>query len=106
MQIEEKYKKDYAQSLDRIRAERARFRAELERLSNLRVIPSQANYLMVELLGGLSSRAVTRELLIGSRILVKDLSAKLGGRQYLRLAVRNTEDNDKLLAALRPLCGQ
>lgn len=79
MQIEEKYKKDYAQSLDRIRAERARFRAELERLPNLRVIPSQANYLMVELLGGLSSRAVTRELLIGSRILVKDLSAKLGG---------------------------
>ena len=106
MQIEEKYKKDYAQSLDRIRAERARFRAELERLPNLRVIPSQANYLMVELLGGLSSRAVTRELLIGSRILVKDLSAKLGGRQYLRLAVRNTEDNDKLLAALRPLCSQ
>ena len=106
MQIEEKYKKDYAQSLDRIRAERARFRAELEKLPNLRVIPSQANYLMVELLGGLSSRAVTRELLIGSRILVKDLSAKLGGRQYLRLAVRNTEDNDKLLAALRPLCGQ
>ena len=106
MQIEEKYKKDYAQSLDRIRAERARFRAELEKLPNLRVIPSQANYLMVELLGGLSSRAVTRELLIGSRILVKDLSAKLGGRQYLRLAVRNTEDNDKLLAALRPLCSQ
>lgn len=70
------------------------------------MIPSQANYLMVELLGGLSSRAVTRELLIGSRILVKDLSAKLGGRQYLRLAVRNTEDNDKLLAALRPLCSQ
>ena len=47
MQIEEKYKKDYAQSLDRIRAERARFRAKLERLPNLRVIPSQANYLMV-----------------------------------------------------------
>lgn len=105
MQIEEKYKKDYARSLELIRAERARFRRELEKLPNLRVIPSQANYLMVELLGGLSARAITRELLVNRCILVKDLSPKLGGRQYLRLAVRDTRDNDRLLEALRPLCG-
>lgn len=105
MQIEEKYKKDYARSLELIRAERARFRRELEKLPNLRVIPSQANYLMVELLGGLSARAITRELLVNRYILVKDLSPKLGGQQYLRLAVRDTRDNDRLLEALRPLCG-
>ena len=105
MQIEEKYKKDYARSLELIRAERARFRRELEKLPNLRVIPSQANYLMVELLGGLSARAITRELLVNRCILVKDLSPELGGQQYLRLAVRDTRDNDRLLEALRPLCG-
>lgn len=105
MQIEEKYKKDYARSLELIRAERARFRRELEKLPNLRVIPSQANYLMVELLGVLSARAITRELLVNRCILVKDLSPKLGGQQYLRLAVRDTRDNDRLLEALRPLCG-
>ena len=105
MQIEEKYKKDYARSLELIRAERARFRRELEKLPNLRVIPSQANYLMVELLGGLSARASTRDLLVNRCILVKDLSPKLGGQQYLRLAVRDTRDNDRLLEALRPLCG-
>lgn len=105
MQIEEKYKKDYARSLELIRAERARFRRELEKLPNLRVIPSQANYLMVELLGGLSARAITRELLVNRCILVKDLSPKLGGQQYLRLAVRDTRDNDRLLEALRPMCG-
>lgn len=105
MQIEEKYKKDYARSLELIRAERARFRRELEKLPNLRVIPSQANYLMVELLGGLSARAITRELLVNRCILVEDLSPKLGGQQYLRLAVRDTRDNDRLLEALRPLCG-
>ena len=98
MQIEEKYKKDYARSLELIRAERARFRRELEKLPNLRVIPSQANYLMVELLGGLSARAITRDLLVNRCILVKDLSPKLGGQQYLRLAVRDTRDNDRLLA--------
>lgn len=105
MQIEEKYKKDYARSLELIRAERTRFRRELEKLPNLRVIPSQANYLMVELLGGLSARAITRDLLVNRCILVKDLSPKLGGQQYLRLAVRDTRDNDRLLEALRPLCG-
>lgn len=105
MQIEEKYKKDYARSLELIRAERARFRREMEKLPNLRVIPSQANYLMVELLGGLSARAITRDLLVNRCILVKDLSPKLGGQQYLRLAVRDTRDNDRLLEALRPLCG-
>lgn len=105
MQIEEKYKKDYARSLELIRAERARFRRELEKLPNLRVIPSQANYLMVELLGGLSARAITRDLLVNRCILVMDLSPMLGGQQYLRLAVRDTRDNDRLLEALRPLCG-
>lgn len=105
MQIEEKYKKDYARALELIQAERARFRRELEKLPNLRVIPSQANYLMVELLGGLSARAITRDLLVNRCILVKDLSPKLGGQQYLRLAVRDTRDNDRLLEALRPLCG-
>ena len=105
MQIEEKYKKDYARSLELIRAERARFRRELEKLPNLRVIPSQDDYLMVELLCGPPARAITRELLVNRCILVKDLSPKLGGQQYLRLAVRDTRDNDRLLAALRPLCG-
>ena len=105
MQIEEKYRKDYAQSLECVRTQRTRFRRELEKLPHLRVIPSQANYLMVELLDGLSARAVTRDLLVNSRILVKDLSPKLEGRQYLRLTVRNDRDNDRLIEALRPLCG-
>ena len=57
----------------------------------------------MELKGGLSARALTRRLLIGHSILVKDLTAKVGGdgRQYLRLAVRDSRDNDQLIAALR-----
>ena len=42
-----------------------------------------------------------RARLLEKDVLVKDLSAKLSGRPYLRLAVRNTQDNDRLLAALR-----
>ena len=101
MQIEEKYKKDYAAGLVKIRAERARYLAALAEIPALRIIPSQANYVMVELLGERSARAVTKQLLIEYNILVKDLSPKMGGKQYLRLAVRNTEDNDRMVCALK-----
>ena len=51
LQIEEKYRKDYAASLKLLQAERSRFAAELETIPGIRVLPSQANYLMAELTG-------------------------------------------------------
>lgn len=102
MQIEEKYKKDYAASLIKLKAERARYAKKLSKIGGLRVFPSGANYLMVQLTGGVSAAALTRRLLVRHRILVKDLSGKLGpdAGQYLRLAVRNTEENDRLVGAI------
>ena len=100
MQIEEKYHKDYLAGLVKLRQERGRFQRELAALPGVRVIPSQANYVMVELLSGRKASELTARLL-EEDVLVKDLSGKLNGRQYLRLAVRNTEDNDRLLNALR-----
>lgn len=101
MQIEEKYKKDYAQGLVKIRAERARFQNELKQISGIRMIPSQANYVMVELTGGITAKELTKRMLLKYNLFIKDLSGKMGGKQYLRLAVRNTQDNDKLIAALK-----
>lgn len=101
MQIEEKYKKDYTSALVKIRAERARYLAELDKIEGLRIIPSQANYVMAELVCEHTTKEITRRLLIEYNILIKDLSSKMGGKQYLRLAVRNTEDNDRLIAALK-----
>ena len=103
MQIEEKYKKDYERALENIRAERTRFQKALSRINGIKVFPSQANYVMVELVDGLSSKAITRELLTEKGIFVKDLAGKLGGKQYLRIAVRNSEDNDMLISALEQL---
>jgi histidinol-phosphate/aromatic aminotransferase/cobyric acid decarboxylase-like protein len=101
MQIEEKYKKDYVAALIRFRAERARYFAELEKIPSIRVIPSQANYVMVEIRSDMTSKELTKRLLLGYNLFVKDLSGKMGGKQYLRLAVRTTEDNNKLIEALR-----
>ena len=103
MQIEEKYKKDYERALENIRAERTRFQKALSRINGIKVFPSQANYVMVELVDGLSSKAITRELLTEKGIFVKDLAGKLGDKQYLRIAVRNSEDNDMLISALEQL---
>lgn len=105
MQIEEKYKKDYAQALEKIRKVRRQYMEDLSKIDGLRVVPSQANYVMVELTGGKTSREVTRELLVKHRMLIKDLSGKIimDGRQFLRLAVRNQEDNDRLVEALKEI---
>lgn len=102
LQIWEKYRKDYNTALSRFRAERARYTALLEQLPGLRVIPSQANYVMAELTGDMTAKTLTRRLLIDYNILIKDLSSKVG-RQYIRLAVRDSGDNDALIAALKQL---
>ncbi len=101
MQIEEKYKKDYARALEKLRAERARFQTELSSIRGIRVVPSQANYVMVELDEGISPKELLKTLLIKYEILIKELTTKTNGRNYLRLAVRDTKDNDALIEALR-----
>lgn len=101
LQIAEKYKKDYTRALTLFKQERKRYEQALSQLPGLRVIPSQANYVMAELTGGMTSRQLTKALLLKHNIFIKDLSAKMGGAQYVRLAIRNTEEDDKLLAALK-----
>ncbi len=100
MQIAEKYQKDYVNGLKKLRSERARFISELKMFNELRVVPSQANYIMVELMGELTSSELTKRLLLQHNLFVKDLSSKMGGKNYLRVAVRDSKDNNKLLAAL------
>ncbi|MGN1373565.1 MAG: aminotransferase class I/II-fold pyridoxal phosphate-dependent enzyme [Candidatus Coproplasma sp.] len=103
MQIEEKYKSAYSQALQKFKAERKRFVNELSTIKGLRLIPSQANYVMAELIG-ISSKELTKRLLNDYNLIIKDLSGKVktpDNRQYIRVAIRNTEDNDLLIKALK-----
>lgn len=106
MQIEEKYKNAYTEALVLFRAERTRFVEGLKKIPGVRVIPSQANFIMVELNEGISPKDLLKTLLIRYNILIKELTTKTNGRNYLRLAIRNTEDNDKLLLALNEVLGE
>lgn len=100
MQILDKYKNDYMISLARLKEERKRFGIELSKIEGLRVYPSEANYFLCELLGGYNSTKLAGELL-EDNILIKDLSGKIrNGRQYIRVAIRTEEENDKLIGTL------
>ncbi len=101
LQIAEKYKNNYIAAMKLFRAERKRFFDELSKLPGVRVIPSQANYFMVELDENVSARGLLKKLLISYRIFIKELSSKTNGGNYLRIAIRDTEDNNRLLDALR-----
>lgn len=104
MQIEEKYKDDYLAALERLKRERNRFIGKLEEIPGIRVIPSQADYLMVELTNGMTAKELTGRLLADHELLIKDLSQKIPDGQFVRLAIRNTEDNNALISALKNIC--
>ena len=105
MQIEEKYKDEYAKGLDQLKAERGKFEAALSKIKGFRVIPSQANYVMIELDKTIPARYLTKKLLVDHDLFIKDLTAKMGGKNYIRLAVRSAEENEVLLIALRQELG-
>ena len=108
MQISEKYKKDYVAALEKFREERKRYTEGLSKNKHLRVIPSQANYVMAEVLGGMSAEALTRTLIVKHNILIKNLSPKMdvNNRQYIRLAVKTKEEDDAIIAALEDVLGE
>ena len=75
----------------------------LREIPGLRVFPSQANYIMAELTNGTAASELTCRLLNSYSLFIKDLSSKTGlkGRQLIRIAVRNEEDNNRLTKALK-----
>lgn len=101
LQISEKYKKDYSDALVKFRKERERFSAELNRIDKIRVVPSQANFIMIELDEHISPTELLKQLLVKHNLLIKELKTKTNGKNYLRIAIRDTCDNDKLIMALK-----
>lgn len=104
MQISEKYKNDYIVSLEKLKRVRKEFIKNLSEISWLHVIPSQANYLLIEIMG-ITSKELTKILFLKYNLLIKDLSKKIrmDGRQFVRVAIRNSEDNKKLVDALKEI---
>lgn len=102
MQILGKYETVYQTAMGEFRQERARYIKQLREISYLRVLPTEANYVLCEVLAPHTPRELAVSLLKENNILIKDCTQKCGA-PYIRLAVRNTNDNNKILDALRKL---
>ena len=105
MQIYTKYEADYIRSAEKFRAERKRFYDDLKTIPFLKVFESEANYFLCEVLPPYTSQTLAVRLLKEFNILIKDCAGKkaFNGRDFVRLAVRNSTDNHRLVESLRTL---
>lgn len=105
MQIFGKYEKDYITACYKFIKERQMFFEELQSITYLRIIPSQANYFLCEVIDKYTSTELTKLLLNKYNILVKDCGNKeaFAGKNYIRIAIRDREDNSYLVTALSSL---
>ncbi len=105
LQIFGKYRSDYHLAAARIAGERDRFFLKLKKIKFLRVIPSQSNYFLCELMHKHTATELTTLLLEEYEILIKDCTGKIGfeGKNYVRIAVRDRKDNNFLLKKLKAL---
>jgi len=104
MQIYNKYEKDYHRACAKFVAERDIFEQQLRTIPFLRVMPTEANYFLCEVLPPYRASEIVIRMLKQHNILTRDCSGKTGlpaDRQYMRIAVRNHEDNSRLVEGLK-----
>lgn len=103
MQIFNKYEKDYKRACEKFQTERERFFRDLSAVPFLRVIPSEANYFLCEITSKFTSAQLTELLLSQHNILIKDCDTKNGlkGKNMVRIAIRDTADNTRLVEVLK-----
>jgi histidinol-phosphate/aromatic aminotransferase/cobyric acid decarboxylase-like protein len=105
LQIIGKHLKEYRYSCGEIAKERERFRIKLLEAGLMQVYPSRANYFLCKLNSSMKIKTageLTERLLASHNIFIKDLTGKKGipGGGFIRIAIRNKEDNDFFIKAL------
>ncbi|MFN4133632.1 MAG: aminotransferase class I/II-fold pyridoxal phosphate-dependent enzyme, partial [Candidatus Hadarchaeales archaeon] len=91
--------------VEKVKRGREFLRRELERLG-LEVVPTQANFLMVNLKSWNTTAPELCEKLSKKKIYIRDLSGFKGaGKDYVRISVGRDEENAKLISELEKLRG-
>jgi histidinol-phosphate/aromatic aminotransferase/cobyric acid decarboxylase-like protein/choline kinase len=103
LQIIGKYAKEYQNACRLIVQERKRFQSELEKTGLFTIYSSQSNYFLCRLNKCINASDLSRFLLDKHDIFIKDLSGKKGFPDglWVRLAIRNMDDNDLLIEKLK-----
>ena len=103
LQIANLFKSDYALSCDKIAKERQRMAKDLSKTlpDDCTVYESQANFILVNLEKINSTKLATD--LLNENIFIKDLRTKdaFKGKNFVRLAIRTTEENKKLIKTIK-----
>lgn len=87
-------------TIEGTRQERRGLFKELERIQGLKVYPSCANFLLVEILTGISAREL-QERLIRHHIMIRDCASFMGlSERFFRIAVKSSAENQRLLDCL------
>ncbi len=104
LQILNKYRGNYVKACEKIAENREKLFSELEKIKFLRPIKSQANYILCEVLKPYNSITICQKL-VEENLLIKDCRSKLGfnGKPYVRIAVKDENDNKELIRILESL---
>ncbi|KEI97161.1 aminotransferase [Clostridium botulinum A2B7 92] len=108
LQIITLYQKEYQTACNKIAEERGWLYKELNKISYLKPYESQANYILCKVTNNYTATKIAMNLLEKHQLYIKDLSGKKGfeNKQYIRIAVRNREDNEILIGALKEYKGE
>jgi threonine-phosphate decarboxylase len=101
--------KDYVhnrQTIEFIRQERRNLVESLKQFPQFKVYPSSANYLLIELSEGMRAKKLKDQFLANHRILIRDCSSFMGlSNRFIRIAIRSSGENQRLLECLREILG-
>jgi histidinol-phosphate/aromatic aminotransferase/cobyric acid decarboxylase-like protein len=97
-----RFKREYYESFAKVAADRIYMTEQLSVAPGLKIYPSKANFLFVELPDSMSGRQLRDRLLKKYGLMVRECSNKIGStEQYLRLAVQGKAAVDALVRALQ-----
>jgi histidinol-phosphate/aromatic aminotransferase/cobyric acid decarboxylase-like protein len=105
LQIFGKYTAHYRTACHQLILDRQLLFKQLNEISFLKPIPSNANFILCELSEKFTPDFLVNQLLDAKWILIKDCSDKRGFEKqpYLRIAVRDTADNNYLVQCLKEM---
>lgn len=94
------------QTVEYICRERRRFSDRLTEMKQLKVYPSGTNFLLLEITDGMSAMEL-RDRLLHQCLLIRDCTNFVGlSAEFFRVAVRTTEENERLLEALKGILAE
>lgn len=102
--VREDFAKDYEQVRKRYIADTIEFIEELSQIEGIKVLPSKANFVLIEILGGTTSMEFVIALLVKYGIYVRTANDKIGLiGEYIRVASRTKEENALMANAFKQL---